>query len=287
MLSGRISNKINQVYVVKTSLGETYFTSDIKILENEKLTLNIEQQVSDESQKLKFVSDILRTIMPNSENISDVSGLLKNSIFKQLSETMNNIGSKNANLLISKMIFPKDNMLSEIYNLYKAVTDKDITKWLGADVMKEIVADTTTAQKNISEITQMLQNFLKDNVSWKIVEIPFYDGSQFFALKIAVKKDKQQKENKKDSKTTRFIVETEFSKLGKFQFDGFCKSEKRNLDLIIRTSKKISDDFCSNIINLFKKSLYDLNYSGTLKIDLDDNFVRFDEEEVTNEGIYI
>jgi hypothetical protein len=120
----------------------------------------------------------------------------------------------------------------------------------------------------------MLQNSLKETTSWRIVEMPFYDGTQLSALKIAVKKDKRQKEKQNERKTARFVVETEFSKLGRFQFDGFSKVQSRSLDLIIRTSEKISDDFCANIINLFKKSLYKLDYSGTIKINCKSDFIK-------------
>ena len=133
----------------------------------------------------------------------------------------------------------------------------------------------------------MLQNSLRETPSWRIVEMPFYDGSQLSAIKIAIKKDKQQKEKQDDKKATRFVVETEFSKLGKFQFDGFSKKQSRSLDMIIRTSEKISDDFCANIINLFKKSLYDLDYSGTIKINTAKNFINFNEENIITEGDYI
>ena len=133
----------------------------------------------------------------------------------------------------------------------------------------------------------MLQGSQKETTSWRIVEMPFYDGFQLSAIKIAVKKDKQKQERQKDKKTTRFVVETEFSKLGKFQFDGFSKVQLRSLDLIIRTSEQISDDFCLNIINLFKKSLYDLDYSGTIKINRAENFINFNDESIINEGVYI
>ena len=44
---------------------------------------------------------------------------------------------------------------------------------------------------------------------------------------------------------------------------------------------------CSNIINLFKKSLYDLDYSGTIKINRNENFINFNEENTIVEGVYI
>ena len=118
--------------------------------------------------------------------------------------------------------------------------------------------------------------------------MPLFDGNQLQPFKFAVKKDSNKNNHKasKQKSGTRFIVETEFSKLGSFQFDGFSNVLKRNFDLIIRTSKYFDDDFCSNIINLFKKSLYKLDYSGTIKINCKSDFIKIYEQSNMNEGIY-
>ena len=128
---------------------------------------------------------------------------------------------------------------------------------------------------------------VRETISWRVIEMPLFDGTRFFPLKIAVKKDSEQAKSDNRKKGTRFLVETEFSKLGSFQFDGFSSVERRSLDLIVRTSKQLDDDFCSCIINLFKKSLYDVNYSGAIKINCQQNFIKIPDKEIVNKGVYI
>lgn len=286
-LGGEISNKINQLYIVKTPIGDTCFASDIEIPLAEKLTLDINVAKSSLEQKIKIVDDIIKNILPSHKTTANIETMLKDTSFKHLIDLFQNTDTKTMNLLLPKLPFQSDNLFENIYNLYKGSLNNDITRWLGTEVVKEIISDNVAGQKIVTELNNMMQSFVKETPSWRIVEVPFFDGSQLSAIKIALKKDQQQKEKQKDGKTTRFVVETEFSKLGKFQFDGFSKVQSRSLDLIIRTSTKLSDDFCSNIINLFKKSLYDLNYSGTIKINTSENFIKLQEDNIKSEGVYI
>ena len=286
-LGGEIASKINQLYVIKTPLGDSYFSSDIKIPISEKVTLDINSPIPAFEQKIKIIDAVMKNILPEYKSSSNIEALAKESSVRDFAEVAKNVDNKTMMLITQKLPLQRDNLFENIYNLYKGVVNKDITQWLGRETIQEILSDNINGQKNINELGNMLQNSLKETTSWRIVEMPFYDGTQLSALKIAVKKDKRQKEKQNERKTTRFVVETEFSKLGRFQFDGFSKVQSRSLDLIIRTSEKISDDFCANIINLFKKSLYDLDYSGTIKINCAENFINFNEENIITEGVYI
>ena len=288
-LLGEISNKINQLYVIKTPLGETYFSSDIKIPISQEVVLDINSLSPSFDEKVKLVSDVLKKVLPEFKTLSDhdIKIVIKENGFQHIAEILQNVDTKIIDMLITKLPLQKDNLLENIYNLYKGVVAKDITQWIGAENVKELISDNVNVQKNVADLNKVMQNFVKETPSWRIIEMPFFDGSLLSSIKIALKKDKQQKEKFKKEKTTRFIVETEFSKLGKFQFDGFSKAQSRSFDLIIRTSFKISDDFCLNIINLFKKSLYDLDYSGNIKINKAENFVNFNEEVIVTEGVYI
>ena len=190
-------------------------------------------------------------------------------------------------MIMNKLPFQSDNLFENMFSLYKGVVNNDISRWLGGENIAELLADNVNGQKNIVELNNMMQGLVKETPSWRIIEMPFFDGNNLSSVKIALKKEKDKSEKQKNKNATRFVVETEFSKLGKFQFDGFCKAEDRNLDLIIRTNKKISDDFYTNIINLFKKSLYDLNYSGTIKINMIESFINLNQDNTVTEGIYI
>lgn len=286
-LSGEIVNKINQLYVIKTALGETYFSSDMKIPVSEKVMVEINSQISVNEQNVKIIDNILKNIIPADKTKPSIETFLKDSVFKQVIETIQNIDTNLLNLISSKLPFQNENLFENIYNFYKGIIRQDITQWLGGENIAELLSDSINGQKNIAELNNMLQGLLKETPTWKIVEMPFFDSNQVSSIKIAIKKDKQKKEKTKSEKTTRFIVETEFSKLGKFQFDGLSKVQSRHLDLIIRTTSKISKDFYENIINLFKKSLYNLNYSGTIKINMAENFINFNEENTITKGVYV
>ena len=180
-------------------------------------------------------------------------------------------------------------LLENIYDFYQAAVTKDIKQWLNPK-MAQIDSLSLEAKKIVmEELNSFIGSSIKETPSWRIVEMPMFDGTSFKPLKIAVRKDRQeQKEEKKHSSdVTRFIVETGFSKLGEFQFDGLSEPKKRKFDLIIRTSQKMSNDFCANIINLFKKSLYNLDYTGTIKINSEEAFIKIRDDNTIKQGIYI
>ena len=180
-------------------------------------------------------------------------------------------------------------MFQNIYNLYQGAETKDISKWLGIQTVKKINTEVSQSPKVLQELQDFATSMIKETPVWKIVEMPLFDGTQFSPLKIAVKKDpeQQKKETSQQNTGTRFIVETNFSKLGSFQFDGLSHAKERRLDLIIRTSSAQTDDFCSNLINLFKKSLYDVDYTGTIKINRQETFINLLEDCDSGKGIYV
>ena len=113
-------------------------------------------------------------------------------------------------------------------------------------------------------------------------------------IRIAVKKmqqDEEQNKNSSKQKTaTRFVLDTSFSRLGSFQFDGFSIKDEKRFDLIIRTEKYFEEDFCSNVIRIFKKTLNDVGYVGNVYVNLKENFIKVCEDNINNElkdGIFI
>lgn len=286
-LSGEISDKINRLYVVKTPLGETYFTSEMKIPVSQKVVIDINPHAPVIDKYIKTADEIIKKILPDYKFSSDNKNIIKDTALNHLAEIIQYADPKIINIITSGLPLQNNNLVENMYKLYKGIITKDITQWLGDENIKELLSDKINAPKYVADLTNMLQSGIKETASWRIVEMPFFDGTQLSAMKIALRKDKEQKEKNKNKKTVRFVVETEFSKLGKFQFDGFSKVQSRSFDLIIRTSSKISEDFCSNIINLFKKSLYDLDYSGTIKINMVENFINFNEEIMATKGVYV
>ena len=106
----------------------------------------------------------------------------------------------------------------------------------------------------------------------------------------------QDEEEKKKSREirrfgTRFVVDTSFSRLGSLQFDGYALAKDKRFDLIIRTERDIGSDFCANVMRLFKATLHEEGYAGTVKINVKEKFIKIcddsAESQTLADGIYI
>lgn len=287
-IKGEVSERFNDLTGVKTDIGTTFFFSKIKLPLSEKVDVNIIDKMPKYENEIKVLDTILKIINSKEEKSApDIEKIIKSEFFKPLQKLNADVPPEIFNVIINKLPLQSDNLLEKIFNFYQAATKQDITLMLGRETVKNIVESDKNSKQVISELTNFVANSTKETPSWRIVEMPLFDGNQMNLLKIATKKDSRKNPKQKKESGTRFVVETEFSKLGSFQFDGFSNIEKRNFDLIIRTSSDLAEDFCTNIINLFKKTLYTLNYSGTIKINRQENFINLQDTETPNEGIYI
>ncbi len=289
-ITGEVSARINDITTLKTPLGETIFSSKVKLPLQEILTVTIENQAANFSRELKFLDNLLKLVLPSADKIPSLKPELihKQPTLQNLSVLEANIPPSAFNLAVAKLPFSGANLLENIYNFYQGVSGQDLSRWLGQTAVKEISASTDKPAQILNELNNFMTAALKETPDWRMVEMPLFDGNQFSPLKIAVKKDKEDKNKSAQKKVgTRFIVETTFSQLGDFQFDGFASASKRSFDLIIRTSKQMDEDFCTHVINLFKKSLYNLDYVGTVKINRQEAFINLQEENTVIEGMYV
>lgn len=192
-----------------------------------------------------------------------------------------------------KIPLPNVKMLSNIVGFNRAAEKGDVSPWLGREVVAELKALGSKGTETLHQLTQFVNSAVKENIAWRTVEVPFFDGSQLGQITVSLKKpdpDEEKENQQQRSKNgRRFLVDTDFSKLGKFQFDGFASAAERRFDLVIRTSRKLDSDFCSEIMNLFKTSLYNVGYVGTVKINQREKFINIHEASAgkLTDGIYI
>ncbi len=287
-ISGEVTGRTNDMTRISTPLGETFFVSKIKLPPAAALLLNINGTVPAFDREVKFLDDLLKVILPGKELSVKPSMLASLPQLKSLA-AVGGLSTEIFAAVINRLPMGGDNLLSNIYHFYRAAVQKDIAGWLKTDMARLEGLDPLVRGRVTEELNSFIAAAAKETPSWRMVEMPLFDGNQFKPLKIAVKKDSEQDQKQSGHKQngTRFIVETDFSRLGGFQFDGFVSRSKRSLDLVIRTTKALEDDFCSNVINLFKKSLYDLDYVGTIKINRQENFIVLQEENSLTGGIYV
>lgn len=249
---------------------------------------------------IKIFSDKLAEIWPKDTDIvykpelleKVLNGKNKSSqnilkIFKPLAELPQSPEVMMTMLQKIPGISPKD-VLSDLYKFYKAVIKDSPIEWIGEKLKTDLLT-TKQGTEALKQIEYTITNSVRETAVWREVEIPFFDGSQVQIWKMAVRKDNENEKGKNVKVSgKRFIIDTVFSMLGEFQFDGFASLKERKFDLIIRTSKLQSNDFCMQVMNLFKKSLYDTNYVGTIKINQKEAFVcPIKTESLPQDGVYI
>ena len=288
-INGSVSGQVNDMTRIKTVFGETFFDSKIKLPLKENVILNINDTTPQYVEELKFLDDLIKIVLPQKPLNIKPETIAVSPQLKPLATALAELPQELSTMVLNKLPITQNNLFQNIYNLYQSVENKDVSKWLGGQTVKKITAEISQSPKVLQELQNFATSMIKETPLWKIVEMPLFDGTQFFPLKIAVKKDIEQQKNEtlKQNKGTRFVVETNFSKLGSFQFDGLSHAKDRRLDLIIRTSAPQTDDFCSHLINLFKKSLYDVNYTGTIKINREQTFINLLEYSDSGKGIYV
>ena len=178
---------------------------------------------------------------------------------------------------------PADNehMLLNMRAFVKAATNGDIKEWLGNDLIEQLENSGPKAQQVLSELQSALQSGNKQTTPiWRVIEIPYYVENRIDSIRLAIKQYPEDEDNDSEMRKkigTRFVVDTNFTRLGAFQFDGFSIAKERRFDLIIRTENNVGDDLCAEIMRLFKTSLNEVGYVGNLKINLKENFIKISE----------
>lgn len=296
----------NSVLAFKTVLGNVLPETVLKAEDGAKAVLEIKNISFPERAALSPLESLMASVrlieeapkpalllpVENRPAISPAGHNIVSLLEPLKAPELQNISSK----IIEKLpAFESNKMLANTVNFIKGAVTGNLEAWLGKETLNELKAAGAEGQEMTARLENLMNTSVRESVSWRQVEIPLFDGGEINKIRIAVKKpdDENEKQKAADKKQqgVRFVVDTGFSKLGAFQFDGFSIEKERRFDLIIRTSKALGNDLYANILRLFKTTLNDLEYSGNVKINVKENFIKVCEDnqygETLKSGIYI
>lgn len=298
-----------KLIAVKTLLGNILIDSSpaadtaVKITGGTPLVLEIKDFVFPEKNggaalgellsSQKLIDEIVGLRSPLSDS-SHQSPQSRPVIFNILEPLKNEYADLSAKIL-DKMPGQNNKMLTNLVGFMKGAVNNDLSRWLGKDILQELKQAGSEGQEIAARLNSFMNVSVREGVSWRLVEIPFLNGGQMNKIRVAVKKqneeDEKELKNRKKASGLRFVVDTSFSKLGDFQFDGFAAEKEKRFDLIIRTSKAVDDGLYANLLRIFKTTLHELDYSGNVKLNVKENFIKVCDDELINEtlktGIYI
>ena len=205
-----------------------------------------------------------------------------------------NLPSETMAAVVAKLPAGDARMLANLVNYVKASVHGDIRQWLGPELVEQLSLSGQEGREALQQLTTVLTASARETPLWRIVEIPFYTGENLEKIRLAVKKTEDEEEDAAERPNrrsgTRFVVDTNFTRLGRFQFDGYSLAREKRFDLIIRTERFVGNDLCANIMRIFKNTLHEVDYVGTIKVNVKENFIKIGEdmpEETLATGIFI
>ena len=123
--------------------------------------------------------------------------------------------------------------------------------------------------------------------SWQAWSVPILSGAIVEPVSLYLQKPQEDghRQNGSSGKqnAVRFVLDLNLSKLGKMQMDGLAHRNERRFDLILRHKNDLPESFDEKIRLIFTQTLSALNYTGTVKVDLTDQFVVLTEEQTGSE----
>ncbi len=205
-----------------------------------------------------------------------------------------NLPSETMAAVVAKLPAGDARMLANLVNYVKASVHGDIRQWLGPELVEQLSLSGPEGREALQQLTTVFTASARETPLWRIVEIPFYTGENLEKIRLAVKKTEDEEEDAAERPNrrsgTRFVVDTNFTRLGRFQFDGYSLAREKRFDLIIRTERFVGNDLCANIMRIFKNTLHEVDYVGTIKVNVKENFIKIGEdmpEETLATGIFI
>ncbi len=304
MTGTAFSNPDSKLLALRTSLGNFLPDKNIKLENLSQVLLEIKDiRFTDSLMPLEDLkaSNRLTQNLPSLLNI--LKDLLESSLQPQsetdkllnIFKTLHNLGQDNlADKIMQKFPSLEGKVLENMFHFVKAAGQHNAEVWLGKDIVQDLRQMGQSGQEISSRLTDFMNASIRDGGSWKIINLPIINGEQLSRIRLAIKniqEEEARKERGKNKKSARFVVDTSFTKLGAFQFDGFSFIKDRQFDLIIRTSQVIDEDLKSNIFRIFKTTLHNFQYKGTIKINVKENFIKICEdenkEETLKQGLYV
>ncbi len=268
-----------ELKVLQTPFGEIVPEIPLKMEVGEQLLLRISE-----------------LIIPKEDNkTAKISTPITNKIIEIIKPLQEQITPEVYSALVEKIPADNTKMLSNIISFLKAAADENINTWLGNEITDNLRLSGSKVQESLNQLESLLIGRKEENSQWRIIEVPFYDTENLRQIRVAMRKYTKE-DNSRSSKRTkhdvsRFVIDTTFTVLGAFQFDGFSIAKDKRFDLIIRTEKDIGKDFCSQIMHLFRSSLSAVDYAGNIQINIKEKFIKLcdnnTENTILQDGLYI
>ncbi len=255
------ANQIKATVIGKSHSGHLVLSSEGKTL------------FAQQSGHLETGSRMVLTLLPNETPAHNLTTLPSDQAWGNLRELVTALAQNNMeiaqNFLQSKIPSPAQSMAGATLFFLSAMKSGKLEQWLGApalgalkkggkhEIIERMIEDLSEASKVASD---------KSAGEWKAWPLPIHCGQAFDMLRLYVRQSGEDGSDSTDpnasKKKTRFVITMNMSHLGPIQMEGLARTKQ--LDLIIRSEKKLPDALPASIRSSYAQSMEAVELAGTI-----------------------
>ncbi|MBT3306305.1 MAG: hypothetical protein HN377_07445 [Alphaproteobacteria bacterium] len=91
---------------------------------------------------------------------------------------------------------------------------------------------------------------------WRSTLVPLHSGADINPIRLSLRQESEDDDSdgQVNNKGTRFVIDLELTRLGRFQLDGIVQRTDKHMDLIVRSERRLSDEIEAGIRNIFQEA---------------------------------
>jgi len=123
---------------------------------------------------------------------------------------------------------------------------------------------------------------------WRTTYIPIMNGAEIEQIRLYMRpvRDENEEDENEGAQGTRFVIELDLSRLGRFQLDGLVHQKGKHMDLIVRTEQKLAQKMQTDIRDIFTNAIDVTGIKGGIVFQAaPPNFVEVAQIETANEKL--
>ena len=136
----------------------------------------------------------------------------------------------------------------------KALSGGELHGWFGDGPIRALQRAKPELLARLRDDFRQIERIAREPGEWRTTLIPFLNGVEIDPIRLSLRNAAEDDANDgpEDAKGTRFIIDLDLSRLGRFQLDGPVHHGEKRMDLIVRTDDSLPRPIENGILDIFQ-----------------------------------
>lgn len=169
--------------------------------------------------------------------------------------TLNAVNPAAAQQLINAVLpQPGAALGNNILFFLMALSGGDLHGWFGDGPIRALKRAKPELLTRLRDDFRQIERIAREPGEWRTTLIPFFNGAEIDPIRLSLRNGAEDDadDGSDNAKGTRFIIDLDLSRLGRFQLDGLVHHGEKRMDLIVRTDDALPRPIENGIRGIFQ-----------------------------------